>query len=222
MNASLSALLTLGRQLAERLRGRPALQASDDDPQARDAMRRAGEARRAGRLDEARTLYRYVLQRWPHHAEALRTLRDLAIDERNWDEAIALQERLLEIAPPADRPAESSWLAQASAAMLSAGPRVSTALVLRTLAAGCPLIWVAPGGRSSGVARWLAEQECARVVPAEPSAITQALSDMLDRDSEVERMIERGKALAASHGPRRLSDRLAAVIATSPPKRRAA
>ena len=90
--------------------GRP-LQAADDDPQARDAMRRAGEARRAGRLDEARTLYRYVLQRWPHHAEALRTLRDLAIDERNWDEAIALQERLLEIAPPADRPAESSWLA---------------------------------------------------------------------------------------------------------------
>ena len=123
---------------------------------------------------------------------------------------------------PAPRQAESSWLAQASAAMLSAGPRVSTALVLRTLAAGCPLIWVAPGGRSSGVARWLAEQECARVVPAEPSAITQALSDMLDRDSEVERMIERGKALAASHGPRRLSDRLAAVIATSPPKRRAA
>ena len=111
MNASLSALLTLGRQLAERLRGRPALQVSDDDPQARDAIRRAGEARRAGRLDEARTLYRYVLQRWPHHAEALRTLRDLAIDERNWDEAIALQERLLEIAPPADRPAESLWLA---------------------------------------------------------------------------------------------------------------
>ena len=103
MNASLSALLTLGRQLAERLRGRPAVQAGDDDPQARDAMRRAGEARRGGRLDEARTLYRYVLQRWPHHADALRTLRDLAIDERNWDEAIALQERLLEIAPPADR-----------------------------------------------------------------------------------------------------------------------
>ena len=111
MNASLSTLLTLGRQLAERLRGRPAVRAGEDDPQARDAMRRASEARRAGRLEEARTLYRYVLQRWPHHAEALRTLRDLAIDERNWDDAIALQERLLEIAPPADRAAESSWLA---------------------------------------------------------------------------------------------------------------
>jgi lipopolysaccharide biosynthesis regulator YciM len=111
MNASLSALLTLGRQLAERLRGRPSVRAGEDDPQARDAMRRAAEARRAGRLDEARTLYRYVLQRWPHHGEALRTLRDLAIDERNWDEAIALQERLLAIAPPADRAAESSWLA---------------------------------------------------------------------------------------------------------------
>jgi lipopolysaccharide biosynthesis regulator YciM len=111
MNASLSALLTLGRQFAERLRGRPAVRAAVDDPQARDAMRRANEARRAGRLDEARTLYRHVLQRWPHHAEALRTLRDLAIDERNWDEAIALQERLLAIAPPSDRATESSWLA---------------------------------------------------------------------------------------------------------------
>jgi lipopolysaccharide biosynthesis regulator YciM len=111
MNASLSALLTLGRQLAERLRGRPPVRAGDDDPQARDAMRRADEARRGGRIEEARTLYRYILQRWPYHADALRTLRDLAIDDRNWDDAIGLQERLLEIAPPADRVTESSWLA---------------------------------------------------------------------------------------------------------------
>jgi len=111
MTSSLSALFTLGRQLAARLWGQPAVRADDEDPQAREAMRRAGDARRAGGLDEARTLYRYVLQRWPHHVEALRTLRDLAIDERNWDEAIALQERLLAIAPPGDRAAESSWLA---------------------------------------------------------------------------------------------------------------
>jgi lipopolysaccharide biosynthesis regulator YciM len=111
MNASLSALVTLGRQVAERLRGRPPVRAGDDDPQARDAMRRADEARRGGRIEEARTLYRYILQRWPYHADALRTLRDLAIDDRNWDDAIGLQERLLEIAPPADRATESSWLA---------------------------------------------------------------------------------------------------------------
>ena len=87
------------------------MRAGDDDPQARDAMRRADEARRGGRIEEARTLYRYILQRWPYHADALRTLRDLAIDDRNWDDAIGLQERLLEIAPPADRATETAWLA---------------------------------------------------------------------------------------------------------------
>src|SRR5262249_34940349 len=46
---------------------------------------------------------------------------------------------------PAPRLAESSWLSQASAAILSDGPRLSAGLVLRVLAAGCPLLWVAPG-----------------------------------------------------------------------------
>jgi lipopolysaccharide biosynthesis regulator YciM len=74
-------------------------------------MTRAREARQAGHVDEARTLYRYVLQRWPHHADGLRGLRDLAIDARDWDEAVAIQQRLLTVAPPADRAIESEWLA---------------------------------------------------------------------------------------------------------------
>jgi lipopolysaccharide biosynthesis regulator YciM len=74
-------------------------------------MRRALDARQAGHLDEARTLYRYVLQRWPHHADALRGLRDLAIDARDWDEAVAIQQRLLTAASPTDRAVESEWLA---------------------------------------------------------------------------------------------------------------
>ena len=79
--------------------------------QGRRADARAREARQAGHVDEARTLYRYVLQRWPHHADGLRGLRDLAIDARDWDEAVAIQQRLLTVAAPADRAVESEWLA---------------------------------------------------------------------------------------------------------------
>jgi tetratricopeptide (TPR) repeat protein len=110
MIPSLQSLLAAGRQLGRWFGPRPA-PATVDDPQAVDAMRRAREAQHAGRLDETRTLYRYVLQRWPHHAEALRGLRDLAIEARDWDEAVAIQQRLLTAAPPADRAVESEWLA---------------------------------------------------------------------------------------------------------------
>jgi lipopolysaccharide biosynthesis regulator YciM len=81
------------------------------DPQAEDAMRRAADARHAGAIEEARTLYRWVAQRWPAHAGALHALRDLAIEGRDWDDAIAIQERLLTVASGADRAAESGWLA---------------------------------------------------------------------------------------------------------------
>ena len=74
-------------------------------------MQRAQEARRAGRLDEARTLFRHVAQRWPAHRGALHELRDLAVEARQWDEAIAVQQQLMALAPPADRAAEAAWLA---------------------------------------------------------------------------------------------------------------
>jgi lipopolysaccharide biosynthesis regulator YciM len=112
MTPTVQALLDLGRQLARLVGGaRPAPVGGEDDPQAADALRRAREARLASRHDEARTLYRYVLQRWPGHPEALRGLRDLAIDARDWDEAVTIQQRLLTVAPPGDRAVESEWLA---------------------------------------------------------------------------------------------------------------
>lgn len=123
---------------------------------------------------------------------------------------------------PAPRLAESSWLAQASAAILSSGPRISTALVLRALAAGCPLLWVAPAGHSAAVARWLEEQGCARVVPANPSAIADSLDEYLERGADIERMTERGRSLAESHGSRRLTDRVLAAVPAIPAARRAA
>jgi lipopolysaccharide biosynthesis regulator YciM len=89
--------------------GRPATGA--DDPHAAETMRRADDARRDGHAEEAATLYRHVVQRWPQHAGALRALRDVAIDARDWDEAVAIQQRLLTVAPPSDRAMESEWLA---------------------------------------------------------------------------------------------------------------
>ncbi|HZO09560.1 MAG TPA: tetratricopeptide repeat protein, partial [Myxococcota bacterium] len=111
MNASFETLFSFARQVGRWLGTGPAAPTRVEDPQAIDAMRRADEARQEGRVDEARTLYRYVLQRWPHHAEALRALRDLAIEARDWDEAVAIQQRLLTAAPSTDRAVESEWLA---------------------------------------------------------------------------------------------------------------
>jgi lipopolysaccharide biosynthesis regulator YciM len=111
MSPTVQTLLSIGRHIGRWFGARPTPPSGADDPQAIDAMRRAVDARQGGRLDEARTLYRYVLQRWPHHADALRGLRDLAIEARDWDEAVAIQQRLLTAAPPTDRAVESEWLA---------------------------------------------------------------------------------------------------------------
>jgi len=107
---SLRTLLTLGRH-ALRLAGRPRAATGADDPQAADSLRRADAARRAGRRDEARTLYRHVLQRWEANPAALRALRDLAVEARDWDEAVAIQRRFIAVAPSRDRAAETEWLA---------------------------------------------------------------------------------------------------------------
>jgi len=108
---SLTTLLSAGRFLGRWLGTLPSPPSGADDPQALDTARRAREARAAGRSEEARTLYRYLLQRWPGHAEALRGLRDFAIEAGDWDEAVAVQQRLLAAAPVADRHLESEWLA---------------------------------------------------------------------------------------------------------------
>ncbi|HEU5194968.1 MAG TPA: tetratricopeptide repeat protein [Methylomirabilota bacterium] len=104
-------LLSLGRSVGRLFVSRDRAAAGEDDPQAADGVRRAREAYAQRRLDEAATLYRYVVQRWPQHADALRGLRDLAIEAGDWDEAVAIQQRLFAVARPSDRAVESEWLA---------------------------------------------------------------------------------------------------------------
>src|SRR5205823_8684624 len=59
--------------------------------------------------------------------------------------AEGVEMRVHPVGPP-PRLAESSWLAHASAAIVSDGPAISSALLLRVLASGCPLVWVRPTG----------------------------------------------------------------------------
>ena len=97
-----------------------------------ELMRRAGEAARGERRDEAAALYRQVLKRQRAHLGALRALRDLAIATADWREALDVQQRLIAAAPWAERDAESQWLAiihyERGRAELAAG-RVPVALV---------------------------------------------------------------------------------------------
>src|SRR5262249_61378305 len=83
----------------------------ENDPQAVEAMRAAETARAGGHVEEARTRFRYIVQRWPAHVGALHALRDLAVETRDWDEAIALQQNILALAPSREPHAEAEWLA---------------------------------------------------------------------------------------------------------------
>ncbi|MGH7355925.1 MAG: tetratricopeptide repeat protein, partial [Candidatus Rokuibacteriota bacterium] len=96
----------LGRRLLRLVGAGEAPATGADDPEAADKVRRADAARGAGRLEEARTLYRYVLQRWPAHATAHRGLRDAAWAAGDAGEAIAVQQRLLPLVPAAERAVE--------------------------------------------------------------------------------------------------------------------
>src|SRR5688500_6526483 len=62
--SSLPTLTALGHRALRALGFERPPATGDRDPEAAEAMQRAQEARRAGRVDEARTLFRHVAQRW--------------------------------------------------------------------------------------------------------------------------------------------------------------
>lgn len=83
---------------------------AEDDSEIAGLMRRANEARHA-RREEAADLYREVLGRQRAHVPALRALRDLAVEARQWSDALGLEQRLLSVVSSAERRQESEWLA---------------------------------------------------------------------------------------------------------------
>jgi len=110
--ASLRTLVSVGlglRRLFAPTAGAPL----SDDPQTLELLRRADEARAAGRPEEAGTLYRQVLQARRNHVGALRGLRELAAEAGRWPELLDLQHRILGTVAAAGRSAETEWLAVA-------------------------------------------------------------------------------------------------------------
>ena len=68
------------------------------DP-ARELIAQAAEHHRAGRLEEAESIYREILRRDPRHVEALRLLALVAMNAEHYGQAEELLKRAVEIAP---------------------------------------------------------------------------------------------------------------------------
>jgi tetratricopeptide (TPR) repeat protein len=104
-------LLDLARGLSHMVRR--AAPTPQEDPEATELARRAAEAHRAGRRDEARRLYRQALRVSPASLSALRGLRTVALEGAEWQEALGLGERMAGLVPSGERAAESEWVAAA-------------------------------------------------------------------------------------------------------------
>jgi lipopolysaccharide biosynthesis regulator YciM len=87
----------------------PAPAAPPEDPEVVAALREAAEARRAGRTDDARRLYRRVLDRSATELAALRGLRDLAIEAGAWRDGLEFAARAAAASP--EREADGPVLA---------------------------------------------------------------------------------------------------------------
>ena len=107
--ASLRTLSFIGRVLGRVLGALPLT--PSDDPEASALVGAAEDARRAGRREEARRLYRQAVERRKNDVRALRGLRDLTVEMEAWLEALGVEERLIGIVAGAERSAETTWLA---------------------------------------------------------------------------------------------------------------
>lgn len=114
----------------------------------------------------------------------------------------------------APRDAEWAWWAHASAGLLAGSGALSGGLLLRALAAGCPLLPVATEGVCREAGEWLARQGLA---PPIDRAHAQVLADLIDRGPQIETMRKRGRALAARLDATTLPHRLAAAIPSLSP-----
>jgi lipopolysaccharide biosynthesis regulator YciM len=108
---SVRSFLSLGLTLKDLFNVRMAPGAAADDAATAELVQRAQDARRLSRNDEARTLYRLILQSHRGHLGALRGLRDLAAEAGRWPEALEAQQRVLGTVGSTERSPETEWLA---------------------------------------------------------------------------------------------------------------
>jgi len=116
---------------------------------------------------------------------------------------------------PAPRDAEWAWWAHASGAVLAGGGPISGGLVLRGLAAGCPMTAAGREGPCSILGRWLAGHGCtpwASASGADATDLAATLARMLERGTHGSEAVARGRALAAGQDRKGLAPRLAAVL----------
>jgi lipopolysaccharide biosynthesis regulator YciM len=87
------------------------LQALRTDDRAETLLAAAAAYRQTGRPDDAIALFQDIIARDPGHVTALRALRDLAVVEGRWADALPAQERLISAVAPDERPSEQTSLA---------------------------------------------------------------------------------------------------------------
>ena len=108
---SVRSLLSLGLTLKSLFKVGAGWRHEADDSPTVELLRRAEEARRLGRRDEAATTFRLILQTRRDHLGALRGLRDLAVEGGRWREALDIQQRILGAAGSTERSPETEQLA---------------------------------------------------------------------------------------------------------------
>ena len=87
------------------------LQALRTDDRAETLLAAADAYRQTGRPDDAIALFQDIIVRDPGHVTALRALRDLAVAEGRWADALPAQERLMSAVAPDERASEQTSLA---------------------------------------------------------------------------------------------------------------
>ncbi len=91
--------------------------------------------------------------------------------------------------------AEAAWFQHARTAFVALERPLSAGLVLRALAAGCPLLPV--GHAAEPVARWLRRQGAAWGRAEDPPPAWEAIAAALERKPAVETAVARGRAVAS-------------------------
>ncbi len=114
---------------------------------------------------------------------------------------------------PAPREAEWAWWTHASGAVLAGRVALAGGMLLRALAAGCPLLLASPAGPLRAIATWLERHGCMPwSADGGRADLATALARMLERGPVVEEAVARGRALAARHAWSLLPPRLAAAL----------
>jgi putative intracellular protease/amidase len=109
----------------------------------------------------------------------------------------------------APRDAEWAWWSHASAAVLGGNAAFAGGLVLRALAASCPLVVPRDAAACAAAGEWLTSRGATPWGMPDPAALAAVLETLLARDAAVETAVECGRAVAARHDAATLVERLA-------------